>query len=183
MFKKYQSIILFLVSVLAVFVVVKYENKYFQKNNDKKEIEIKEEEIKKEGFVLENIFPKTKLILKEDIDIKRGESCKWLLQDSTACGVYINRRFLSKKLEKGTELNVQWVTNKRYLLPGLVFSLEDQDTIISTKTNYGLDVYIVIIQGQNLKIIDKKNKSYYDGESLSNATLQDLKKFFEIKQD
>jgi hypothetical protein len=178
MIKKYYSIILIAISILVVLFINKYEIKTNEKNINKQQ-NIKDEE----KLIIEKILPKTKLILKEEIKIKRGENCKWLVKDTTACGIYINKRFFTKTLSKGTELNIEWVTNKRYLLPGLVFSLEDQDTIISTKTDSALDVYIVLIQGENLEILRDKNKSNYNGSSLRPATIIDLQKFFEIIQD
>jgi|688.fasta_scaffold203369_2 hypothetical protein len=173
--KKYYSFALIILSVCLLVGVLRFEKK------DKNINLNKEEKLEDTTSIEDKVFPKTKLILKEDVTIKRGSCCTWLIKEDVACGIYTKKGLFSKTLEKGDELNVEWVTNKRFLLPCLTFSIEDQDTIIYAKTNSGLDVYIDIIKGKDLEIVEKRNKYSYQGSIIEPATLNNLQLFFDVE--
>jgi hypothetical protein len=177
MIKKYYSVVLILVSILAVSSIFLVEKTI--KNNENK---IKpEEKIEDKSSISEKVSSDTILVLKETININRGQCCEWILKNNIACGIYAKKGLFNKVFEKGTELKVEWATTKRVMLPCLTFSIEDQDTVICCKTSSGLEVYIVLVQGSDLSITGNRNKSYYAGSKIEPAAVSNLEEIFEIK--
>ena len=183
MIKKYYSFFLILTSIIVVGLVFYFEKKISNNIQSQQKQEVPEEKIEDKSLISKKIEPGTSLVLKEKITIKGGSTCEWIMKDCTACGIYTKKTLFQKNLDKGTGLDVQWVTSKRVLLPGLTFSIEDQDTVILTKTKSGLEVYIIIIQGENLKITKKRNKYYYSGDLITTATMKNLEEIFDIRHN
>jgi hypothetical protein len=122
--------------------------------------------------------PETILILNNQVVIQGGQNSYWTIKDNSACGIYIKKSFFPKIFIKNTELKVKWVTDKRVLLPGLTYSIENQDTVIFAENNSGTEIFIVLVNG-DLEIIKKRNKTFYKGDAKL-ATMKDLLGFFRI---
>jgi hypothetical protein len=118
-----------------------------------------------------------KIYNKDQILIKSNEFCSWNIKDNIAYGIYSKKHLLSKIILKNTEFEVKWITNKKVLLPGLVQTIDEKDTTICATTSNGREFYIVIVSGNDLKIVKKRNKTHYIGEThISN--LEDFNKIF-----
>ena len=69
------------------------------------------------------------------------------------------------------------------MLPGLVFSSENQDTVILTEVFLGKELYVVLVDGdENLKIINKRNKPRYEGD-VNISKFNSLNKLFNLESD
>lgn len=162
--------LIILSTILIVFIF------YLEKTN--KQQNINTEEIKNKSEKITNSIKKDDiLILKNPITIKNGFYCNWIVEKDFAYGFYSKKSFLPKIILKNTKLVVQWVTEKKVMLPGLSNSIPNQDTVICAKTERGQEIYIVIIKGQNIKIINKGKKMHYSGD-VSLADSADLRKIF-----
>jgi len=170
---KYYSLLLFLVSISAVCFFLSFENKKIKKTKPDTNVEAKDE-----SPISNKLSPECILTLEDQVVIQGGENCSWILKNNSACGIYVKKSFFPKIFTKNTELKVVWVTDKRVLLPGLTYSIEDQDTIVFAKTNNGTEVFIVIVSG-DLQIAKKRHKVFYKGDAHL-ATIKDLSNFFKI---
>lgn len=133
-----------------------------------------------ERKITEVLSSGSKLIINKSIVIQGGNFCSWVIEEDFAYGVYAKKSFFPKAILKDSELKVEWATDKKVMLPGLVNTIPEQDTTILTKTNSGQEVYIVIVSGDKLKTIKRRNKTYYYGEAKL-AKMSDLEKAFRIK--
>lgn len=120
------------------------------------------------------------LVMRDNVTIKNGFYCGWVVKEDFAYGIYSKKSFLPRFILKDTELKIEWVTDKKVMLPGLVNSIPNQDTVICAKTSKNQEIYIVIVKGNKIKIINKGKKAYYSG-NVSIADLEDLQKAFIIK--
>jgi hypothetical protein len=165
--------LIILSTILIVFIF------YLEKTN--KQQNINNEEIKNKSEKITDLIKKDDiLILKNTITIKNGFYCNWIVEEDFAYGIYSKKSFLPKLILKNTKLVVQWATEKKVMLPGLSNSIPNQDTVICAKTDKDQEIYIVLIKGQNIKIINKGKKIHYSGD-VSIADSKDLKKIFIIK--
>lgn len=154
----------YLIILSTVFVLFIF---YFEKNIEEKQ-PISKENAKKS--ITETLEKNDVLINKNQIIIKGGNYSSWIVKENYAYGFYVKKSFLPKIILENTKLKVEWVTNKKVMLPGLVNSIESQDTVICLKTSTNKEIYVVIVQGKNIKTISKKNKTHYTG----NAKIADM---------
>lgn len=177
MFKRIFSILPIVISVL-ILVFVLQVNKSNKKNN----LEVIEKN-PSVGNISEELKPGFYLELKEDVIIPRNQNCTWIIKDNTAFGFYSNKSFFQQIIPKNSKLKVIWATEQRVLLPGLVFSSENQDTVILTEDFLVKELYVVIVDGdENLKIVNKRNKSRYEG-NVNISKFSSLNKLFNLKTD
>jgi hypothetical protein len=130
--------------------------------------------------ITEVLLPNSKLITKKTTVIQGGNFCSWIIEKDFAYGIYAKKSFFPKVILENSELTVEWVTDKKVMLPGLVNTVPEQDTTILAKTSNDQEIYIVIVSGEGLKTIKKRNKTYYYGEAKL-ALMRDLVEAFKIK--
>ena len=177
MIKKIFSILPIVLSVIILLFIFQF-NKSHKKNN--LEIIEKNPTI---GSISEELKPGFYLELKEDLIIPRNQNCVWVIKDKTAFGFYSNKSFFQQIIPKNSKLKVIWTTEQRVLLPGLVFSSENQDTVILTEVFLGKELYVVLVDGdENLKIINKRNKPRYEGD-VNISKFNSLNKLFNLESD
>lgn len=167
---KYYSLLFFLVSISLICFLLLFENK--EKPN------LNSETIIDETPISNKLEPESVLVLKNQVVMQGGQNSFWIIKDNSACGIYIKKSFFPTIFVKNTELKVKWITDKRVLLPGLTYSIEDQDVVIFAETNSGSEIFIVLVGG-DLEIVKKRNKISYKGEAKL-ATMKDLLNFFRI---
>jgi hypothetical protein len=149
----------YLIILSTIFVLFIF---YYEKNVQNQTLPINKEKINKS--ITEALKKDDILINKNQIIIKSGNYCSWTIKEDYAYGIYTKKSFFPKIIVEKTKLKVEWVTNKKVMLPGLANSIQDQDTVICLKTPTNKEIYIVIVKGKNIKTINKRNKTHYTGE-------------------
>ena len=164
---------------LLIIIATLISSRLFLLDNNKVQNIENKIELKNNESIEDLIKIGSKISNKEQILIKSGNVCSWNIKDNVAYGLYGKKHLLPKIILENTEFTVKWITNKRVLLPGLVQTIDGKDTTICATAN-GKEFYIVIVSGENLKIVNKRNKIHYVGETkLSN--LEDFYKIFNLK--
>lgn len=149
----------------------------FYLENKETKISINEDESQKS---ITQVLKKDDILLnKNQIIIKGGNYSSWFITEDCAYGLYIEKSFFTKILFENTKLKVQWVTNKKVMLPGFVHSMPNQDTVICAKTPTNKEIYIVIVKGKNIKKIADNDKAYYSGD-VEMAKIGDLLNHFDL---
>lgn len=168
--KKYYSFFVIAICTTIFSFILTFENKEKKENIESE---------KDNRLIFETLSKNYKLILKNQIIIPSSEFCYWQFKNDVACGIYCKKNRWPKIILKDTELNIEWVTNKKVLLPGLVFTSE-KDTTICAKTSSGKEIYIVMVSGKNIKLINNYKRTHYYGDVVL-SNMEDLKNYFDLK--
>lgn len=124
----------------------------------------------------------TVLTVKNDYKIEANSPCTWALfnNNTIAVGFYVKEDAQARILPTGTKLTVELCTRERLILPGNVMSVRNQNGVIQAKTPSGIEVFVVIVQGDELKLVGAGGRTQYQGLGRV-PTVDELRSVFDVE--
>lgn len=121
------------------------------------------------------------LILKNDATIESNSCCTWQLANNNglAYGFYVEKTSNPRVLPEGSRLTVIETRKERTMLPGNVFSMRNQNAVITATTQGGAVVYLIVTAGDNLKLVGTGSRTQYQGVGRI-PTVDELRNAFEV---